>query len=262
MGVCSRRSFAGSRPREVAAAVHHAFAPGVRISGAPPYWHSGHQVLWRYRRIVPGYDGPETMRPITVVRDDADGLVAWLAPGTPVLRPVLPDGRELRSVPSAEMFRAGRALRRDRWDGAGILKMAPTGAPWSVWCFWTHDWAFRGWYVNLEDVHERDEDGVVTQDHVLDLWITPDRSVHWKDEDELEAAVIAGRYSPEQAAAFRDDARSVEEIVAAGGSPFCDGWEDWRPDPSWPVPQLPPDNTWDFDSGAGRTDQPGHSPGE
>jgi hypothetical protein len=28
---------------------------------------------------------------MTVVRDDAAALVAWLAPGTPLIRPVLPD---------------------------------------------------------------------------------------------------------------------------------------------------------------------------
>ena len=47
-----------------------------RSSGAPPYWASGSVILWRYRRIVPGYVGPETLRPMTVVQDDAAGLVA------------------------------------------------------------------------------------------------------------------------------------------------------------------------------------------
>ena len=204
--------------------------------------------MWRYRRIVPGFVGPETLRPVTVVRDDAEGLVAWLAPSKSVLRPVLPDGRELRSVPAEQMFRAERALRLDRWEGHGVLKVAPTGVPWSVWCFWNPDWSFRGWYVNLEDVHRRDARSIATQDHVLDVWVDADRSVRWKDEDELEAAVVAGRFTAEQAAAFRNDAREVEACVAAWGLPFRDGWEHWRPDPSWPVPELPPDSAWDFDS--------------
>lgn len=183
---------------------------------------------------------------MTVVRDDPVGLVSWLAPGTPLLRPVLPDGRELRSVPAVEMFRAERALRRDRWQGTGVLKVAPAGAPWSVWHFWDDDWSFRGWYVNLEDVHQRDDVSVATQDHVLDLWVEPDRSVRWKDEDELEAAVTAGRYTAADAAQFRADARAVEEIVAAWGPPFCDEWEHWRPDQSWPVPELPEGVRWDY----------------
>jgi hypothetical protein len=78
-----------------------------------------------------------------VVRDDAAGLVGWLAPGTPVLRPTLTDGRELRSTPMAERFDSGR------------------------------------------------------------------------------------------------HAAAAEDVVGRWGSPFCDRWEDWRPDPGWPTPQLP-----------------------
>lgn len=204
-------------------------------------------MLWRYRRIVPGYVGPETVRPMTVVRDDARGLVAWLARGTEILRPVLPDGGELRSLPLIDMFRAARALRRDRWVGQGILKLAPTGVPWSIWCFWTDQWSFNGWYVNLEDPHHRDEGSIATQDHVLDLWVAPDRSVLWKDDDELEACVVAGRYTAQQAAAFRADARVVEGLVARWDTPFSDRWEEWRPDPTWRVPDLPDGLTWDYD---------------
>ena len=210
-------------------------------AAAAPFWTPGTVIRWRYRRVVQGRIGPETGAQMRVVRDDRDGLVAWLAPGTPVLRSVLADGRELRSVPPLEMFTAPRRLRRDRWHGAGVLRVAPSGAPWSVWLFWTDAWAFRGWYVNLEDVHARDQLGIVTQDHVLDLWVEPDRSVRWKDDDELSAAVEAGRYSAADAAQFRDDARDVEAIIRAWRSPFCDDWPAWRPDPSWAVPVLPPD---------------------
>ena len=138
-------------------------------------------------------------------------------------------------------------MRRDRWEGMGVLKVAPTGLPWSVWHFWDEDWAFRGWYVNLEDVHRRDGNIVFTQDHVLDLWVGPDRRVRWKDEDELEASVIAGRYSADDADRFQANARAVEGIVQRWEPPFSDGWEDWRPNPSWSLPSLPPAAEWDFD---------------
>jgi hypothetical protein len=78
------------------------------------------------------------MRPMRVGRDDDAGLVAWLAPGTAILRPALAGGAELRSVPLAERFdypRHGRATRLDTWQGQGVLKIAPTAAPWSVWLF-------------------------------------------------------------------------------------------------------------------------------
>jgi Protein of unknown function (DUF402) len=208
---------------------------------APSFWSPGNVILWRYRRPD---SSNESMRPMRVVRDDADGLVAWLAPGTPMLRPVLRDGADLRSVPLGERFdlaRHGRATRLDTWRGQGTLKVAPTGVPWSVWLFWSEDWSFQAWYVNLEHVHTRRDDMVVTQDHVLDLVVQPDRSVELKDEDELAVAVAAGRFSPAEAARYRADAREVQDVVRRWGSPFRDGWEHWRPDPSWDPPQLPED---------------------
>ncbi len=221
---------------------------GMRPSGPPPYWQPGTHIWWHYRRRtwLPGH--PETVRPMTVVRDDADGLVAWLAPGTPVLRPVLTDGRDLRAVHVDDWYRVrdDRALKQDAWRGPGILKVAPTGVPWSVWLFWLPDGTFRNWYVNLEDVHVRDELRVVTQDHVLDVVVQPDRSVRWKDEDELAAAVRWGRYDAADAKEFEKDARAVEEVVARWDSPFRDGWEDWQPDPHWPLPALPPGVQADF----------------
>ncbi|WP_020580302.1 DUF402 domain-containing protein [Actinopolymorpha alba] len=183
---------------------------------------------------------------MTVVRDDADVLAAWLAPSTPIFKTVLPDGRDLRALPLYDAFRADRALKRDVWRGGGILKVAPTGVPWSAWLFRNADGTFRNWYINLEDVHVRDDANVITQDHVLDVVVYPDGRVEWKDEDELEAAVAAGRYTAEDAARFEADAREVEELAAGWGSPFCDGWEDWRPDPAWAIPTLPADSVADY----------------
>lgn len=97
----------------------------------PAYVPAGDVVLRRFRRP----DGrAEGVHPCRVVRDDADGLVLWLAPGTPLLRPVLADGREIRSLPLAERFdrRNRRAARLDTWRGQGSLGIVPTGTPWSV----------------------------------------------------------------------------------------------------------------------------------
>lgn len=203
--------------------------------GRPMTWTPGTHIHWRYRR---GEGHPETTRPVTVVRDDENGLVAWLAPGTPLLRPVLADGRPIREAPLEQRFRLPRRVVRDVWHGQGVLKIAPRGRPWSVWVFWDDDWALRSWYVNLEDVHRRDERGVVTRDHVLDLHVNPDRSVEWKDEDELEAAVAAGRFTEAEAAGLHATARDVAGLVESWEAPFNEGWEHWRPDPGWPVPEL------------------------
>lgn len=209
----------------------------MRPSGAPPYWPPGTPITWRYRRDL-GVT-IESVAPMLVVADDADQLVAWLPSGTPVLRPVLPDGRDLRSVGAVEMYASGRALRRDTWHGHGNLRIAPTGAPWSVYVFWRDDGTFRGWYVNFEAPHQRDDHGIVSEDRILDLLVAPDRSVHWKDVDELEGAVVAGRFTRADANSFLADAHDVVARVTDWASPFGDGWERWRPDPAWSRPQLP-----------------------
>ena len=208
--------------------------PGFRPSGSPPFFVPGQVVLWTYRRP----HGSGGTRPVRVVRDDAAGLVAWLAPGTPVTVAALPDGRPVRSVPTEQVFRVGRSLRSAVWEGSGILMVAPTGAPWSAWRFTAPDGP-PSWYVNLEDPHARDGAGVLTQDHVLDLVVEPGGAVLTKDADELAAARAAGRFSADDVARIGVDADAARAAVAARAVPFDGSWDDWAADPGWPVPQLP-----------------------
>ena len=70
---------------------------------------------------------------------------------------------------------------------------------------------------------------------------------HRKDEDELAAAVAQGVLSSEDAASITGKTALAEKAVASWKSPFCDGCEDWRPDPRWLMPPLPDGVTWDFD---------------
>jgi hypothetical protein len=182
---------------------------------------------------------PHFAEPVTVVRDDADALVAWLAVGTPVLRVARADGLGKRDDKST-LFTAEAVQDIGVHAYYDILRIAPTGRPWSVWVFFTeHTQEFAGWYVNLEDPHVRDERTVYTRDHVLDLVIEPDRTMTRKDEDELALAVAQGRYDAATAAAIEADAAEAEALVADWGPPFCDGWEHFRPDPTWPIPGLP-----------------------
>jgi hypothetical protein len=37
----------------------------------------------------------------------------------------------------------------------------------------------------------------------------------------------------------RSEARDVIARVEANGTPFSEPWHDWRPDPSWRLPELP-----------------------
>ncbi|MFI6286981.1 DUF402 domain-containing protein [Streptomyces sp. NPDC051018] len=206
-------------------------------------WEPGDHILWRYRRHTPDPTGHgvDICRPVTVVQDTAEVLAVWLAPGTECVKPVLLDGTPVHEQPLATRYTAPRTVVRDRWRGAGVLKLARPGEPWSVWLFWDTGWEFKNWYVNLEEPRTRWAGGIDSEDHFLDITVDPDRSWRWHDEDEFAQAQRAGLMDAAKAARVREAGRAAVEVVRAWGPPFPDGWEHWRPDPAWRVPELPAD---------------------
>jgi hypothetical protein len=216
-----------------------------RASGTPPYWPTGTEIMWREGdgplgtgAPVIDFSRPHFAHPVTVVRDDADGLVVWLPVGTPVLRAARADGLGKREDPST-MFTAGFVQERGVHTQFDQLRVAPTGFPWSVWVLFAEGTGeFAGWYVNLEQPHLRDDSDVFTSDHVVDVVVTPDRTVTRKDVDELALAVAQGVFDASMAEAIEQDAAAVEEVIADWGPPFRDGWERFRPDPGWPIPTV------------------------
>jgi len=223
--------------------------PHRRPSGSPPYWPTGTQIMW-WSGAGPLATGsviaeggmrsePQFAEPMTVVRDDADVLVAWLAAGTSVLRAVRADGRGKRDDKST-LFTAETVQDVGIWSDYDVLRIALTGRPWTVWVLFAEgSEEFVGWYVNLEARHVRDDDAVYTRDHVLDLVVEPDRTMTRKDEDELALAVVQGRFDAVTASSIEAEMVEAEAVVSAWVSPFCDGWEHFRPDPAWPIPELP-----------------------
>ncbi|MFA3840064.1 DUF402 domain-containing protein [Streptomyces aureus] len=209
--------------------------------GSVGRWAPGSRILWRYR--TNGGDGFHICRPVTVVEDSAELLAVWLAPGTECVKPVLADGTPVHEEPLATRYTKPRTVLRDRWFGTGVLKLARPGEPWSVWLFWDPGWQFRNWYVNLEQPQVRWAGGVDSEDHFLDLSVSADRTWRWLDEDEFAQAQITGLMSAAQAESVRRAGRAAVEVIEDWGHPFPDGWQHWRPDPSWPVPALPGD--WD-----------------
>ena len=170
--------------------------------------------------------------PMTVVVDEPDRVVLWIAADTPCKRPA--------SKVSLEQRAHGDWTLTDKpWsDGVATLMLFTPGAAHANWLFWDEHGTFTGWYVNLEDPWRRTPIGFDTRDHLLDIGVDPDGSWRWLDERDLELAIGLGLFSERDGAEIREEG---ERVLAAW--PFPTGWEDWSPDPAWPAPKVPGD--WD-----------------
>jgi len=184
-------------------------------------WTSGEVVVGRH--LIGGR--PWHIWAGTVVRDEPELLAVWLPAGADWLRPV------------GSLF--GEWTHERSKIRMPELRLSRPGAAHSILLFWGEDGEFRAWYVNLEDALRRTPAGLDYDDHFLDVWIDPDGNWRWLDEDELAEAVEHGFIGTDEAAAIRAEGERVIEAW-----PFPTGWENWGPDPAWPLPTFPPD--WDL----------------
>jgi len=115
-----------------------------------------------------------------------------------------------------------------------VLQLVRPGDSYTVDVFWDDAWSFLGWYVNLQAPLQQAELGFDTTDWALDVWVEPDGTWAWKDEDDFAEAIELGVFDAEAAAAVR----AVGESVIAE-HPWPTGWEAWRPPPAWEPLPLP-----------------------
>ncbi|WP_246536295.1 DUF402 domain-containing protein [Saccharopolyspora endophytica] len=199
-------------------------------------WSSGDQVLYSFWRL----DGSlGNVHPARVVSDDGEELLCWVLPDTPVRTTTSPDGRHPRELPLAERFSGPRVPALSTWRGTSTLRLVHESRWSSVWWFFEPSGEFRNWYVNLEIPRGRDEYGVRRVDGVLDVEVMADGSWSWKDEDELDDALAAGRFSHAELAKLRAEGEEMISLAKDGAFPFDGTYCDARPDPSWSVPKLP-----------------------
>jgi len=203
-------------------------------------WGYGEPVLYRFGRLGQA----RFVRVGRVVADDADGLVLWIAPGSPQVESVLPGGASVRTLPLEQRAGARGERVHTTWRGPGIVQFTPVEGEWSVWWFFHEDGGFAGWYGNLESPQVRWAGGVDTSDRALDVQITPDRVATWKDEDEFAAMTGGpGRWTAEEVPGIRAAGEHLMALAAAGKPPFDGRYVDYRPDPAWGPVTLPDD--WD-----------------
>ena len=185
-------------------------------------------------------------RPMTLVADDGDEVALWFPRGTRWKAPTTPPTR-VREPTRGERL-ATCAVLRDwvfadaAWDVSTLVLMR-AGEWHAVWISWLADGRQWGWYVNLEEPYRRTTLGFETMDLMLDVIIELDRSWRWKDEDELETFVERGVFDRALAERVREEALRVVQRAQHNEAPFDARWADWRPDPSWGLPELP--RGWD-----------------
>ena len=205
-------------------------------------WEPGTQIIqqdmWGERLV--------TSRPVTVVEDLSDYLALYSHPNAPFRSNTIRDRYAFPVSRRIDMFMEmidpvvgpleGR-LSGDRH----VLTLNPPDSWHSVWLFWTVEWQVELWYVNLQAPIRRTSRGILVRDYALDIQIEPDMSWSWKDEDEFAELIDRGFFTEQQVSSIRAEADRMARVVEEKASPFSDGWESWRPNPSWSVPEMPED---------------------
>jgi predicted RNA-binding protein associated with RNAse of E/G family len=170
--------------------------------------------------------------PCRVVEDSGELLALFIAAGTPYKAGPKRTARAKRSGP-----RLGVPPNELVWRNDTLRLMVP-GERHSVLLFWSDDNAPRRllkYFINLEEPFRRTQVGFDTQDHTLDVELTPDLAWRWRDEAELENHVTEGFYSAELAAAARAEGRRVIDAILAHEH-VCTRWTDWQADAAWQLP--------------------------
>jgi Protein of unknown function (DUF402) len=159
-----------------------------------------------------------------VVADDDDRVALWIPKGSPAMYSVDAVGSEVR-IPKPD------SVLRDRVASRDALALLKPNGHYSIWLFWREDGTFEYWYVNLERTLGWNHASFDMVDHKLDLIVSPDGMVHWKDEEELEQAASLGLVDA-------NDVR-IEAARLLKRWPFPTGWEQFQPEREWPLPTLP-----------------------
>lgn len=213
------------------------FDPGEAIRFEP-----GQTIV---RRSVWGSGRIAAVESARVVSDDGRGVLAWTASGSDAATRTTLAGESIRKMPLAQRKIIPTVLHPRQWRETSILTLTRTDAGHSVWWFFDADLTFAGWYVNLEAPAKRWYGGLDTRDHALDIWVEPDRTWNWKDEDEFaERTGDEDYWTAAQAEQIRAEGEGMIALIEAGRYPFDGVHTDFHPDPAWEPSRFGPE--WDL----------------
>jgi predicted RNA-binding protein associated with RNAse of E/G family len=199
---------------------------------ATDQWQHGDVVVLRYITT----DGRiEICWPCRVVEDRHDLLALFIAAGSPYKAGPKKTAAEKRRQP-----RVGLPPDQYLWRNDTLRLMLP-GRSHSVSISWELEAGrrkLRKYFVNMEEPFRRTAVGFDTQDHTLDIEVTPELVWQWRDEKELVNHVAEGFYTAALAAAARDEGMKAIDAIRTLEHECMRGWSQWEPQPDWRAPAL------------------------
>ena len=146
-----------------------------------------------------------------------------------------PRGEFLRPVNFAATFSA------TTWRGEDAVFVHRYGDNWSTWRWIDVHGQWRpGAYLNLEQNWRRTPIGWDTTDLTLDVVVTPDGAIVYKDEDELAWAEEQDVYEHDETERIRRIGQEAHAHASSGGWPLGADWTRWQPRPLPDLPTLHP----------------------
>jgi hypothetical protein len=186
-------------------------------------WRSGETVLNRYIWRDKVYFAGSNI----VVEDSAQRTVLFTPMGTPVMRSPIDYDAGTIGEPQQEI-----------WHSTHNLRFLEPGFGYCISAMYAGG-RFLCWYIDMIEPIRRTADGFVLWDLALDIVVAPDLSWEMKDEDHFAHMQERNWITPERAAQVRRDARHAIERIETRQPPFGEDWPNWRPDPAWPIPDMP-----------------------
>jgi len=172
-------------------------------------------------------------RPATVVEETTHQTTLFIPAGTRWMAP-FGDGRRLK-IPEPEF----ELVEHEYADPLHVLSFSWPNTHYAVLLFFRLDWSPWSWYVNLQEPLRKTRIGFDTLDQELDVIVEFDGSWRWRDEDELAEAIRRGVIPAKEEPRLRGDGKKGVHRILDREPPFDREWNDWRPDPTWPIPALP-----------------------
>ena len=186
--------------------------------------------------------------PCRVIEDRSDLVALFIAAGSPYKA-----GPKKTAVEKRRQSRPPLPPDEYVWR-TDTLRLTVPGRSHSVSLSWAPEGGTRKllkYFVNMEEPLRRTAVGFDTQDHTLDIEITPQLTWRWRDEDELANHVAEGFYTEALAAAARAEGERALEAIRRREHVCTKGWTEWSPLPEWQAARFvegwdtTPPTSWD-----------------